>query len=135
MDCCISRAGRVSAGRRISGALQTFTHFPREVQAREIGVLALDDLDDAQALHVVLEASVLIHQLIQYLLAGMAERRMAEVVRQRDGLREVFVQAQGAGDRAADRRHFDGVREPGPQVVTRAVEKDLRLVLETPEGP
>ena len=60
---------------------------------------------------------------------------MPEVVRERDGFGQVFIQPERAGDRAADRGDLDGVREPRAQVVAGAVEKDLRLVLEPPEGP
>ena len=41
---------------------------------------------------VVLEAAVRRHQAVERALAGMPERRVAEVVRQRDRLGEVLVQ-------------------------------------------
>jgi hypothetical protein len=47
-------------------------------------------------LQVVLEAAVPFHALVQGILAGVAERRVAEVVGQRNGLDEVFVQCQRA---------------------------------------
>ena len=59
---------------------------------------------------------------------------MAEVVRERDGLGEVFVEPQGAGDAAGDGGDFYRVREACAEVVARAVEEDLRLVFEAAEG-
>ena len=88
---------RVEAGafaRVIVGGVvlhQALAHFPREVQAGEAGILLLQFLDDAQAVAVVLEATVTAHQLVERHLALVPERRMAEVVGERDGLGEVFV--------------------------------------------
>ena len=65
-----------------------------EVQPVEVGVALLQRVDHAQALQVVLEAAVLAHAVVQRVLPGMAERRVAQVVRQRDGLDQVFVQPQ-----------------------------------------
>ena len=115
--------------------LQTLAHFPREIQAGKARVFLLDEFDDAEALAVVLEAAVVAHQAVQQLLAAVAERRMPEVVGERDGFGEVFIQPQRAGDGAADGRHLDGVGQARAEVVAGAVEKDLRLVLEPPEGP
>ena len=63
----------------------------------------------------------------------MSEGWVSQVVRERDGLGEVFVQAQRPSDGTRDAGDFDGVGEPGAQVVARAVEKDLRLVFEPAE--
>ena len=67
-------------------------------------------------------------------LAGMAERRVPEVVAERDGFGELLVQAQHLGDRARDLRHLERVREPRAVVIAGRREEDLRLVLEPPEG-
>src|ERR1019366_8962593 len=58
----------------------------RQVQAREQRIAVLELIDGAQRLQVVFEAAVLAHAFIQRVLAGMTERRMAEIVRQRDRL-------------------------------------------------
>ena len=49
-------------------------------------------IDDSQRLQVVLEAAELAHALVERVLAGMAERRVAEVVGEADRLDEVLVQ-------------------------------------------
>src|SRR6476646_8955923 len=79
----------------------------------------------------MLEAAVFAHAFGEHLFAGMPERRMPEVVRQRDGFGQVFIKAQGPRDGAANRRDFDGVGEPRAQMIAGAVEENLGLVLET----
>lgn len=59
---------------------------------------------------------------------------MAEVMREGDGFGKVLIELQRAGDAAGDRGDFHRVRESGAQVVARAVEKNLRLVLQPSEG-
>src|SRR5688500_3650133 len=63
----------------------------------------------------------------------MAERRVAEVMRQGDRLREILIQGERAGDRATDRGDFDGVRESRQQMIAGTIQKDLRLVLQSPK--
>ena len=64
----------------------------------------------------------------------MAERRVAEVVPEPDGLHEVLVEPQRTGDRPRDLRGLEGMREPGPVVVALRRDEHLGLVLEPPEG-
>ena len=65
---------------------------------------------------------------VQRALAGVAERRMAQVVRQRQRLGQVLVERQHAGDGAGDLRHLEGVREAGAVVVALVEHEHLRLV-------
>ena len=65
---------------------QTLERLPGEVEAIELGIAALQPGDDAQGLGVVVEAAMGRQRSVERLLAGMPERRMAEVVRQRQGL-------------------------------------------------
>ncbi len=114
--------------------MQALAHFPGQVEPVEFGILQLQFLDHAQALRVVPETAVACHQPVERLLAEMAEGRMAEIVRQRDRLGEVLVQAERAGQRPRDAGDLDGMGHPRPVMVARAVEEDLRLVLEPAEG-
>ena len=70
----------------------------------EAAAVALEHLDDAQRLLVVAEAApeVLGERLVERLLAGVPERRVAEVVAERDRLGQVLVQPQRPRDRARD---------------------------------
>jgi len=109
------------------------THLPGEIQSSEGRIAFLQQIHYAQALLVVLEAAVVCHQLIQHALAGVAEGRVSQVVRQRHRLSQVFVQAQGAGNGAGDLRRLHGVRQPCPVVVALVIDEHLRLVLEPAE--
>ena len=62
-----------------------FAALEGQVQAGELGVALLEFIHHAQRLQVVLEAAVFAHAFVQRILPGMAERRMAEVVREADG--------------------------------------------------
>ncbi len=66
--------------------------------------------------------------------AGVTEGRMAEVVRQRQRLREILVEPEGTRDRARDLLHLERMREPCAVMVAFVEDEDLRLVLEPAEG-
>src|SRR5438067_1040495 len=67
------------------------------------------------------------------MLAGMAERRMSEVVAERNRFGQLFVQAQHLRDRPRDLRHLERVRQPRAVMIAGRREEHLRLVLQTPE--
>ena len=71
--------------------------------------------------------------MVERPLAGMAERRMAEVVRQRQRLGQILVETQLARHRAGDLRHLEGVRQPGAVVIALVIQEHLRLVREAAE--
>lgn len=114
------------------------TRLEGQVQPVVIGVALFERVDHAQALQVVLEAGMRrvgrAQAIVQRVLARVAEGRVAEVVRQRDGLDEVFVQPQLARDRAAELRHLQRMRQARAEQVAFVVQEDLRLVDEAPEG-
>ena len=71
---------------------------------------------------------------VQRFLSGVAERRVAEVVGEREGFRQVFIEAERAGDGAGDLRHLDRMGEAGAVEIALVVDEDLGLVLEPAEG-
>ena len=73
------------------------------------------------------------HLGVERLLAGMAERRVAEIVGQRQRLGEILVEAERAGDGARDLRHFEAVGQPGAVMVALVIDEDLGLVLQAAE--
>ena len=105
-----------------------FTGLKAQVQAIEGRVACLQLVHDPQALQVVLEAAVLAHAIVQRVLPGMAERGMAQVVGQGDGLDQVLVQPQATGDGAAELGDLQRMRQPGAEQVALMVDKDLGLV-------
>ena len=64
----------------------------------------------------------------------MAERRVAEVVGERERLGQVLVEPERARQRPGDLGHFQGVGQPGAVVVALVEHEDLGLVLEPAEG-
>ena len=64
----------------------------------------------------------------------MAEGRVSEVVAEGDGLGEVLIEHERAGDGARDAGDFEGVGEAGAVVVAFRLEEDLGLVLEASEA-
>ena len=75
----------------------------------------------------------LAQEAVEDVLAGVAERRVPEVVAERDRLGQVLVQAERAGDAAGDLRDLDRVRQARAEVVALVGDEDLRLVLEPAE--
>jgi len=65
----------------------------------------------------VIEPALSGEQLRERVFAGVAERRMADVVAEGERLDEVFVEGEGPGERAGDARDFERVGEPAAVVV------------------
>ena len=86
--------------RRRTGVVEdAVARLQRQVQPAPV---ALQAVDDAQRVLVVAEAlaGAGLQRRAQGLLAGVPERRVAEIVAERDRLRQVLVQPQGACDGA-----------------------------------
>ena len=81
----------------------------------------------------MIEAAVARKRLVERALAGVAERRMAEIVRQRQRLGEVLVEAERARERAGDLGDFQRVGQPGAVMVALVIDEDLCLVRQAPE--
>jgi hypothetical protein len=96
---------------------QPFERLPGEIEPIESGVAPLERGDDPQGLGVVVEAAGLREAAIERALAGMAERRMPEVMRQRQRFAEVLVEPERTRQRAGDLRDFERVGEPGAEVI------------------
>src|SRR6185295_17444760 len=64
----------------------------------------------------------------------MTEWRVPEIVRQRQGFGEIFIQRQNACQRARDLRDFERVGQSRAVIVAFVVYEDLRLVLEAAKG-
>ncbi len=113
---------------------QAFEALPGQVEAVEFGIAALQLGDDAQRLGVVVEAAIGQQHLVQRVLAGVAERRVAEIVDERHAFGEILVELQGARQRTGDLRHLDRMREPRAVMIAVLRDEDLRLVLQPAEG-
>ncbi len=72
--------------------------------------------------------------VVQHALAGVAERRVPEIVPERDRFGQLLVEPQDLRDAARDLRDLERVRQPGAVVIAGRREEHLRLVLEPAEG-
>ena len=83
---------------------------------------------------VVVEPAGVGERGAQRILAGMAERRMAEVVGEAQRLGQVLVEAERAGDGAADLRDFEAVGQADAEMVAVGRDEHLGLVAQAAEG-
>ena len=73
---------------------QPLERFPGEIEAVECCIAALEPRHDAQRLGVVVETAIGSHAGIERIFARMTEGRVAEIMRQRQRLGQILVQAQ-----------------------------------------
>ena len=113
---------------------QPLERFPGEIEPVEIGVAALQRGDDPQGLRIVVEAAIGPEHFVERPFADMAERRVAEVMRQRERFGEILVEPERTRERARNLLHFQGMRQPGAVMVALVEHEDLGLVLQAAEG-
>jgi len=68
------------------------------------------------------------------ILPGMAEGRMAQIMREANRLGEHFIEPERACDRPADLCDFQGVRQARSVKIALVIYEDLRLINESAEG-
>jgi hypothetical protein len=85
-------------------------------------------------MRVVIKASGISECLAQSIFACMPERRVAEIMSQAQGFRQVFVQPEHTSNGPADLRDLDAVRQSDPEVVAVGRDEHLRLVAQAAEG-
>jgi len=82
-----------------------------KVQSGKFRIALLELLDDAQCVQIVVEVPAeRAQELVQLLLAGMAEGRMPNVVNKSERFGEFSVQLKRAGNGARNLRDFERVR-------------------------
>ena len=80
------------------------------------------------------ETPIIRHQPVQDLLPGVTERGVSQVMGQRQGFDQVFVQPQPPGDAAGDLGHLQGMGQAGSVIISLMVDENLGLVLQPAEG-
>ena len=113
---------------------QPLERLPAQVEPVEFGIAPLEPRHHAQRLRVVVEAAPGAHALVESVLAGMAERRVAEIMDQRHRLGEILVAAQRTRQGTRDLRHLDRVGKPRAIVVALIGDEHLRLVFQAAKG-
>ena len=112
---------------------QALAHLARQIQPGTVGRPTFQSIDHAQDLLVVAKPAVVRHALVERLLAAVAERRVPDVVAQREGFAEGFVRMQRGPDAAGDLAHLEAVRQSRAVVVALVIHEDLGLVHESSE--
>src|SRR4029077_8356583 len=108
----------------------SFAHFERQVQAAKRGVALLKVFHNAQRMKVVVEEkSMLVHRGVESFFSGMSERRMADVMYQRESFGKVSVEPECSGNGARNLGHFEGMCQTIAEVVRVAAREDLGLGL------
>jgi hypothetical protein len=112
---------------------EALQRLPAEIEAGCGADRALQPRQQPQRMRIVIKAARLPHRLLKRLLAGMAEGRVADIMREAKRLGEILVEAEHASDGAADLRHFDAVGQADAEMVPVGGDEDLRLVAEAAE--
>ncbi len=82
----------------------------------------------------MVEPAVPVERRVERLLARVAERRVADVVREAQRFGEVLVEPERAGDHPADLRDFEAVGQADAEVVAVGRDEHLGLAGEAAEG-
>src|SRR3989338_6682049 len=100
-----------------------FARLVCEVEPIELWISQLQRVHNAQTLQVVLETTMGRHAGIERILSGMPKGRVSQIMRQGNGLYQVFVDSQGPSDRAPELRHLQRMRQPGAEQIALMVQK------------
>jgi hypothetical protein len=112
---------------------QPFQHFKGEVKPVKARIAAFKLGDHPQALGVVIEAAICGERPIEGALTGMAERRMAQIVGERQRLGQILVESERPRDRSGYLRNLKAMRQASAEMITLVLDEDLGLVLEATE--
>ena len=112
-----------------------FADLKGKIQAGKIEIGAFELIDDAQSLKIVVEArAVGPHQLVEFLFAGVAKRRMANVVDESESLGKIRIEAESCGYRSGNLRNLKSVGQTITKVIRITNGEHLRLGFEASEG-
>jgi hypothetical protein len=91
--------------------------------------------DDSEGVEIVIEAATMsAHQFIKFVFASMAERRMANVMNERQCLDQSRIQPQCVRNGTGDLGHLDGVRQAIAKMIGEAHGKNLGLGFQAAKG-
>src|SRR5690348_7973315 len=96
---------------------QSLERLPAGVEPVEIGIWRLEPGHQANAVGIVVEPAGVRQRGLERAFPGMAERRMAEVVGEAQGLGQILVEAKRSRDGPTDLGDLDAVREPDPEMI------------------
>ena len=108
--------------------------LPGQVQSIEFAVAFFQHVHHPQGVGIVVETSMVGHQLIESILTGVAEGRVPEIMRERNRLDKILVQSKGPGYRTRNLRNLEGMCQAGSIMVAFMVDENLGLVLKPAES-
>src|SRR5215831_17801539 len=112
-----------------------FADLEGEVESPKSSVALLEIFHNAQRVQVVIEGkTVLAHRGVERLFPGVAERRMADVVNERQDFGEIYVQRECSGNGSGDLRDFQCMGQAVAEVIGVAAGEDLGFGFQTPES-
>ena len=98
-------------------------HLPGQVQAFSF---FFQDFHNTDTLFCVTEPTGMHH--IERVFPGMTKRCVPEIVAERNGFGQIFIQIQCPRNRTGDLGHLERVRQAGTVMVALRSEKHLRFV-------
>ena len=114
--CLRQRPGRLLHRSVMLG--EPLQHLPCQIETVPARIGLLQQGQSADGLGIVVKAAMIGQCLFQRILAGMAERRMTNIM----------------GKRAADLRHLEAVRQPDAVMIAVGRNEDLGLVAQAAKG-
>ncbi|OIQ66734.1 hypothetical protein GALL_516950 [mine drainage metagenome] len=111
-----------------------FTCFKRQIQPVKTGVTLLKLIDHAQTLQIVFKATPTGHAVVKGILSGVPKRGMPQIMRQRNGLHQIFIEPERTSDGTAQLRDLQRMRQTGTKQVTFMVQKHLGFVHQAPKS-
>ncbi len=125
---CTSNSGLAGRGGFVDAKALPFENLAAQIQAGKIVVADFQLLRPAAAPAGCAKNRRPIGQTaVEHVFAGMAERRMPQVVDQGQRLDQIFVQSQRPADGPRDTGHFQRVGQPGAMIIAQFAGEDLRL--------
>jgi len=99
-------------------------------------VASLEALNDAESVEIVIKTqAIALKAIIQRAFAGMAKRRMTNVVDEGQRLREIDIEAECRSYMARDLCDFDCVGQAAAKMIRSATCKHLGLACESAKCP
>src|SRR6185503_6092457 len=81
----------------------------------------------------MVKAAEILHETCKRNFTGMPKGGVAQIVRETNGLHQIFVAAQSTRERSSNLSNFEGMREARPKVIAFVVDEDLGLIFEAPK--
>ena len=113
---------------------QCLQRFPCQVQPVPFGVMPFQRCDDANGLCVVVKTAIRCHAVGQRVLAGVAKRRVPQIMGQRHRFGQFATQAQCPRDGPRHLRDLDRMGQAGAKIIALMLHKNLGLVFQPPKG-